>query len=104
MPTSCSIRKSQKSKVKGSERAWDSLRSDRSKREGRGQSDEKRCKSGELMISDTVLQVPASLILLVTGSIAVGAVGSVHMPHRNEEVEYNQQLVGISLVLSGVDP
>ena len=48
--------------------------------------------------------MPTALILLVKGSMGVGAVGSVHVLHRNEEVEYSQQLVRVNLPVSEVDP
>ena len=92
------------SKVKGYERYWDGFRSLRSKREGRGQCNEIWCKMAAFQIIVTVLDLPAALILLVKSPLGVGVIGSVQLPRRNDEVEYRQQLVGVTLAVSEVDP
>ena len=59
--------------------------------------------TSEVQMVDVVLDIPTALLVLVKGKLGLGILGSVHMPHRKQEVEYNQRLVDISLQLTEKD-
>ena len=50
------------------------------------------------------MDTPYALLVLVKSSLGVGLIGSVHMAHRQQEAQYTEQLVAISVLLDKVLP
>ena len=50
------------------------------------------------------MDTPYALLVLVKSSLGVGLNGSVHMAHRQQEAQYTQHLVDISVLMDKVLP
>ena len=50
------------------------------------------------------MDTPYALMVLVKSSLGVGLISSVHMAHRQQEAQYTEQLVEISVLVDKVLP